>query len=125
MEKGHQKKVLTPGYNARRNMFVTLSWPKKSKRNWFIFNTYAKRRSREFKLHLSNVMQYARARSQKGHPLCRPCTVPQDQEREKVHPGTSYAQGEDAPKEGAKPQSRGEEGEQALEVSCLYQPFLL
>lgn len=62
MEKGSQRKVLTPGYNARRNMFVTLFWPKKSKRNWFIFNTYAKRRSREFKLHLSNVMQYARRR---------------------------------------------------------------
>lgn len=67
MEKGHQKKVLTPGYNARCNMFVTLFWPKKKKkigrkRNWFVFNTYAKRRSREFKLHLSNVMQYASRR---------------------------------------------------------------
>ena len=60
MEKGYQKKVMTPGYNARRNTFVTLFWPKKEKRNRFIFNTYAKRRSREFKLHLSNVMQYAR-----------------------------------------------------------------
>lgn len=58
MEKGSQRKVLTPGYNARRNTFVTLFWPKKWKnRNWFVFNTYAKRRSREFKLHLSNVMQ--------------------------------------------------------------------
>lgn len=63
MEKGSQRKVLTPGYNARRNTFVTLFWPKKGKnRNWFVFNTYAKRRSREFKLHLSNVMQYARRR---------------------------------------------------------------
>lgn len=58
MEKGSQKKVMTPGYNARHNTFVTLFWPKK--RNWFIFNTYAKRRSREFKLHLSNVLQYAK-----------------------------------------------------------------
>jgi hypothetical protein len=69
MEKGHQKKVLTPGYNARRNMFVTLFWPKKKRKmkrnNWFVFNTYAKRRSREFKLHLSNVMQYARRRGAK------------------------------------------------------------
>lgn len=64
MEKGSQRKVLTPGYNARRNMFVTLFWPKKKrkKRNWFIFNTYPKRRSREFELHLSNVMRYAQRR---------------------------------------------------------------
>jgi len=68
MEKGHQKKVITPGYNARRNTFITLFWSKKrkvkvkKKNNAFIFNTYPKRRSREFKLHLSNVIQYARRR---------------------------------------------------------------
>ena len=68
MEKGSQKKVITPGYNKRRNTFITLFWPKKrkgkgrKKKNAFIFNTYPKRRSREFKLHLSNVMQYVRRR---------------------------------------------------------------
>ena len=50
--------------------------------------------------------------------------MPQDQEREEVHPGALYAEGEDATQEGAKPQSRGEEGEQAPQVGCLHQPFL-
>jgi len=57
MKRGHQRRVVTPGYNQRRNTFITLFWPK---RNGFIFNTYAKRRSREFKLHLSNLLRYAR-----------------------------------------------------------------
>jgi hypothetical protein len=63
MEKGYQKKkVVTPGYNQRRNTFITLFWPK---RNGFIFNTYAKRRSREYKLHLSNLLQHAKMRRAK------------------------------------------------------------
>lgn len=61
MERGHQKRVLTPGYNKRRNTFITLFWPKRSK-NGFIFNTYPKRRSREYKLHLFNLIQYAKRR---------------------------------------------------------------
>ena len=63
MPRGEQKRVLTPGYNKRRNTFVTLFWPKR--RNGFVFNTYAKRRSREYKLHLSNVIQCAKRRGAK------------------------------------------------------------
>ena len=63
MPRGEQKRVLTPGYNKRRNTFITLVWPKK--RNGFIFNTYPKRRSREYKLHLSNLLQYAKRRRAK------------------------------------------------------------
>lgn len=63
MPRGEQKKVLTPGYNKRRNTFVTLFWPRK--RNGLAFNTYAKRRSREYKLHLSNVIQHAKRRRAK------------------------------------------------------------
>ena len=55
--------MLTPGYNKRRNTFITLFWPKK--KNRLVFNTYAKRRSREYKLHLSNVLQHARRRGAK------------------------------------------------------------
>jgi transposase len=62
MPRGIQKRVLTPGYNKRRNTFITLFWPKKS---GFIFNTYAKRRSREYKLHLSNLIQHARRQGAK------------------------------------------------------------
>lgn len=58
MEKGKQEKVDTPGYNRRRNVFVTLFWPKKE----FAYNTFEKRRSKEFKRHLSNVIAYARRR---------------------------------------------------------------
>ncbi len=57
MKKGEQERVVTPGYNKRRNVFVTLFWPKKY---GFVFNKFRKRRSREFKLHLSNVLQHAK-----------------------------------------------------------------
>jgi DDE superfamily endonuclease len=63
MPRGEQRRVLTPGYNKRRNTFITLFWPKR--RNGFIFNTYAKRRSREYKLHLSNLIQHAKRRGAK------------------------------------------------------------
>jgi hypothetical protein len=62
MPRGEQRRVLTPGYNKRRNTFITLFWPKKS---GFVFNTYPKRRSREYKLHLSNLLQYANRRGAK------------------------------------------------------------
>ena len=60
MPRGVQKRVLTPGYNKRRNTFITLFWPKKNKR--LVFNTNPKRRSREYKLHLSNLIQNAKRR---------------------------------------------------------------
>jgi len=63
MPRGEQRRVLTPGYNKRRNTFITLFWPKK--KNGFVFNTYAKRRSREYKLHLSNILQHAKRRGAK------------------------------------------------------------
>ena len=63
MPRGEQRRVLTPGYNKRRNTFITLFWPKK--KNGLVFNTYAKRRSREYKLHLSNLLQYAKRRDAK------------------------------------------------------------
>lgn len=56
MVKGKQDKVDTPGFNKRRNVFVTLFWPSKE----FVYNTFEKRRSREFKAHLSNVIAYAK-----------------------------------------------------------------
>lgn len=63
MPRGVQKRVLTPGYNKRRNTFITLLWPKRSR--GLVFNTYPKRRSREYKLHLSNLLQHARRRRAK------------------------------------------------------------
>jgi hypothetical protein len=63
MPRGEQKTVVTPGYNRRRNTFITLLWPKR--RKGLVFNTYPKRRSREYKLHLSNVIQHARRRRAK------------------------------------------------------------
>jgi len=61
MKKGHQERILTPGYNRRINIFITLFWPKKG----YIFNRFEKRRSREFKFHLSNLFQYAKRRGSK------------------------------------------------------------
>ena len=63
MPRGEQRRVLTPGYNKRRNTFITLFWPKRKR--GLVFNTYAKRRSREYKLHLSNLLQHAKRRGAK------------------------------------------------------------
>ena len=57
MKKGEQRKIFTPGYSRRRNVFITLFWPVKY---GFIFNRYEKRRSREFKRHLANRIAYAK-----------------------------------------------------------------
>ena len=57
MKRGTQERVLTPGRNRRRNVFVTLFWPK---RHGFVWNRFSRRKSREYKLHLSNILQYAR-----------------------------------------------------------------
>lgn len=73
MKKGLQEKVITPGYNRRTNLFITLFWPRK---NGYIFNKFEKRRSKEFKLHLSNLLQYVKRRKAKrvilflDHALC-------------------------------------------------------
>jgi len=76
MKRGTQRRVVTPGYNRRRNTFVPLFWPKR-RRDGFIFNTYAKRRSRESKLHLSNLIQYAKRRgAEEDHTLRGPRSVP-------------------------------------------------
>lgn len=56
MPKGKQDRIDTPGYNKRRNVFITLFWPKRS----IVYNTFEKRRNREFKKHLSNVIAYAK-----------------------------------------------------------------
>lgn len=61
MQKGKQDRIDTPGFNKRRNVFVTLFWPKKR----FVYNIFEKRRSKEFKKHLSNVIAYARRHKMK------------------------------------------------------------
>lgn len=61
MLKGRQDAIDTPGFNKRRNVFVTLFWPKKR----FVYNIFEKRRSKEFKKHLSNVIAYARRQRMK------------------------------------------------------------
>jgi len=59
-----KKKVVTPGYNKRRNIFITLLWPKR-KGNEFVFNTYTKRRSREYDL--TSPTQCAGTRSEEDN----------------------------------------------------------
>jgi len=55
-QKGKEDRIDTSGFSKRRNVFVTLFWPKKR----FVYNIFEKRRSKEFKKHLSNVIAYAR-----------------------------------------------------------------
>ena len=47
----------------RRNTFITLLWP--VRQNALIFNIYPHRTVREFKLHLSNVLQHVKRRRAK------------------------------------------------------------
>jgi transposase len=63
MRKGCQERIFTPGYNKMENVFVTLFWPKKY---GFVWNRFEKRRSREFKLHLLNILQHAKRHGAKG-----------------------------------------------------------
>ena len=76
MQRGKQKRILTPKKNKRRNTFITLLWPER--KNGLFFNTYARRRSAEFKHHLSNVLRHAkRLGAKKIRPVCRPCHLSQ------------------------------------------------
>ena len=62
MSRVEHRRVLAPRYNRRGSTFITLFWPKE---NSFIFNTYPKRRSMEYKLQLSNITQHAKRRKTK------------------------------------------------------------
>ena len=54
MLKGQQREVPTPGRNKRTNFFITMLWPSKR----VIYNVYKRRRSREFKGHLTNLLRH-------------------------------------------------------------------
>ena len=54
MPRGEQRRVPTPGVNERINTFITLLWPSKRK----LYNIRKRRRSREFKEHLRNLLRY-------------------------------------------------------------------
>lgn len=56
MEKGQRLIVPTLGYTKRVNCFVTLFWPQKR----IVWNTFPRRRNREFRRHLSGVVAYAK-----------------------------------------------------------------
>ena len=61
MPKGEQRNVQTPGRNRRINLFITLLWPSKKA----LYNVYRRRRSREFKRHLTSLLGYMRRRGLK------------------------------------------------------------
>lgn len=54
MPRGEQRRVSTPGVNRRINTFVTLLWPSKKK----LYSIRRRRRSREFKEHLQQLLRY-------------------------------------------------------------------
>lgn len=56
MLKGQQRQVLTSGRNKRINIFITLLWPS----NKALYNVYKRRRSKEFKKHLTSLLRYMR-----------------------------------------------------------------
>lgn len=56
MPKGEQRQIPTPGRNKRINIFITMLWPSKKA----LYNVYRRRRSREFKKHLTNLLRYMR-----------------------------------------------------------------
>jgi transposase len=57
MPKGEQRIILTPGVNKRINAFITILWPSKK----VIYSVCRRRRSREFKRHLRNVLRRMRS----------------------------------------------------------------
>ena len=56
--KGKQLEILTPGINKRINVFITLDFASSK----LIYSTHWRRRSKEFKYHLTKLMRYARRR---------------------------------------------------------------
>jgi transposase len=54
--KGKQLRVETPGINKRLNVFITLDFAS----GRLVYSIHRKRRSKEFKYHLSKVMNYAK-----------------------------------------------------------------
>ena len=56
MPRGEQREIPTPGRNKRINIFITMLWPSKKA----IYNFRKRRRSREFKGHLYNLLRYMR-----------------------------------------------------------------
>ncbi len=54
MPRGEQRRVPTPGVNRRINTFITLLWPSKKK----LHHIRRRRRSREFKEHLQQLLRY-------------------------------------------------------------------
>ena len=57
-KRGSRPIVPTLGYTKRVNCFVTLFWPRKN----IAWNTFPRRRNREFRRHLSGVVAYAERR---------------------------------------------------------------
>ena len=122
MKKGVQERVLTPGRNRRRNVFVTLFWPKK---NGFVWNRFAKRRSREFKLHLSNLIQYAKRHGAKRVILFAdhaPCHKTKNVRRFiRDHPILRVRR---LPKEGSEAEPNRMDREQTPQVSSVHEQIL-
>jgi len=56
MPKGQQRQIPTPGRNKRINIFITLLWPSKKA----LYNVYGRRRSREFKKHVTSLLRHMR-----------------------------------------------------------------
>ena len=56
MPRGAQIEVPSPGRNRRFNVFVTKLYPSRK----VVFNVFDRRRSREFKRHLGNVLRHVR-----------------------------------------------------------------
>jgi len=97
MHRGGQKRVLTPGYNKRRNTFVTFFWPK---RDGFPLQHLPEENEQgvqatPFQPHPA----CEEAQGEESHPLHRPRSVSQDQECQEVHPRASDTEGEAPAKE--------------------------
>lgn len=54
MPKGQQRQIPAPGRNKRINLFITMLWPSKKA----LYNVYGRRRSGEFKKHLTSLLRY-------------------------------------------------------------------
>jgi hypothetical protein len=83
MKKGSQEKVLTPGYNNRKNVFVTIFWPKEI---WVRLEQVREEEEQGVQAPpFQRPPAREEARRQECHHLHGTRPVSQDQEREEVH----------------------------------------
>jgi hypothetical protein len=124
MKKGSQEKIVTPGHNKRRNVFVTLFWP--PKRYGFVWNRFTREEEEQRVQAPPRERPPTRqeTRREEDRPLHGPCPITQDEEREEVHPRAWIAQDEAAAEAGPTTEPHRMAREQTSQIRRLLEPIV-